>query len=142
MKNSDATVNQDRKLSGLFRRRSMFGKIRVLEIRPEDDMRVKTLRNDMAVLQSKVDGYVEKVRIVGSTNLIILCNEEGRIRNLPFCRFLVNPENHALITSLYGDIIVCAVGGNGDFRSLTDADIEWLKKEEAITYVLRPVRNA
>lgn len=43
--------------------------------------------NTLEELQALVGGYIETVTL--ASDAVIICNEEGRLRNLPFnCRFL------------------------------------------------------
>jgi hypothetical protein len=59
-----------------------MSKIRVLIKRPGEKGRWQEIENDLATLQQIVGGYVEEVRIF--TDLSILCNEEGKLRGLPY----------------------------------------------------------
>ena len=44
------------------------------------------IENTLAALQNEVGGYIETVSIA---NVVIICNEEGRLRGLPYnCRFI------------------------------------------------------
>lgn len=63
-----------------------MNKIRAIVKRPEDIVgHLVYIENDLKTLQSIVEGYIEAVTI--TTDLVILCNEEGAIRGLPYnCR--------------------------------------------------------
>ena len=62
------------------------------------------LPNELEILQKTVDGYIETVTI--ASDLVIICNEEGRLSGLP--------ANCALYgVGFCGTIIVCGVDGEG-----------------------------
>ncbi len=77
----------------------MSGKITVYAIRADKkDCGYKTaVSNSLKNLQNFVGGHIEVVRIF--TDLAIICNEEGRILNLPYnCKILGCP--------FYGDLLI------------------------------------
>lgn len=60
--------------------------IKALKKSPEDKtFRRVMVRNDLKRMQDHVGGNIEAVRL--GENLIVICNEEGRIKGLPYnCR--------------------------------------------------------
>lgn len=92
----------------------MSGKITVYAIRADKkDCGYKTaVSNSLKNLQNFVGGYIEVVRLF--PDLAIICNEEGRILNLPYnCKILGCP--------FYGDLLI--VGVNGE--EFTDLPEPW-----------------
>ena len=81
----------------------MEGKIEVIIKRTDEEIGHKTaISNTLKNLQTHVGGYIECVTL--SPELVIICNEEGRIRNLPYnCRIAG--------VDFYGDIIIAGVDG-------------------------------
>lgn len=81
---------------------------------------IRTIRNELDELQRLVGGYVEAVTIVPN-RLVMLCNEEGKLLDLP-----KNVE-------LEGDIIrgnVVFVGVKGDnFSDIQPGDAQMLINE-------------
>ena len=50
--------------------------------RPGEIPRHVNISNTLEALQRNVEGYIETVTV--ASDLVIICNEEGRLRNLPF----------------------------------------------------------
>lgn len=57
-------------------------KIRVLRKKPGKCPEFVEIENTLAALQHEVGGYIETVTIV--SNLVIVCNKEGKIHRLPY----------------------------------------------------------
>lgn len=57
--------------------------IRVLIKEPGKDPELKNIENSLESLQEAVGGYIETVTL--TTDLAIVCNEEGRLLGLPYC---------------------------------------------------------
>ncbi len=60
----------------------MKDKIEVIVKRPGEDPERKTIKNDLKELQEIVGGHIETVTVL--ENVILICNEEGLIRGLPY----------------------------------------------------------
>lgn len=73
--------------------------------------------NELEELQKYVDGYIE---VYGLTeDMILLCNEEGRINNLPYNTRVMGEE-------FFGPILVCGTKG----EEFTDVPImleDWIR---------------
>ncbi len=78
-------------------------KINVIIKRADEPIGHKTaVSNTLKNLQNHVGGHIECVPI--ATDLVIICNEEGRLKNLPFnCRICG--------IGFVGDIIIAGVDG-------------------------------
>lgn len=70
-------------------------------------------------MQGIVDGYIE-VFPLDETGCCIICNEEGRVRNLA-TNFIIE-VGYAHAEEIYGDVFFCRCGVE-DFESVTDNDI-------------------
>ena len=57
-------------------------KIKVVVKRPGELAYITNISDSLKNLQNTVGGYIETVTIVSDT--VIICNEEGRIKNLPY----------------------------------------------------------
>ena len=81
---------------------------------PGEEPRVEPLfDNTLEAFQDAVGGYIEAVTLC--TDLVLICNEEGRIRGLPYNTTICDCQ-------FYGPVL--AVGVNGeDFASLKAANI-------------------
>ncbi len=95
-----------------------MAKIKVIIKRPDEEYgHVCYISDSLENLQKTVEGYVESLTI--SPKLVMLCNEEGKIMNLPFN---FNIPNDFIV----GTVIIC--GRKDD--ELTDIPIdfaEWKK---------------
>ena len=78
-------------------------KISVLIKEPGKKPRHVNISDSLTNLQKTVDGYIETVTI--ATDLVVICNEEGIIRNLPYNCTICGAK-------LYGTIIMCGVNGD------------------------------
>lgn len=61
-----------------------------------------TIKNDLHAMQSIVGGHIEAVPI--GSGVLLICNEEGIIRHLPYNCTLVHH-------SIYGTFFLCGVDG-------------------------------
>ena len=56
--------------------------IKVLVKEPGKEFEEKEVENKLEDFQELVGGYIETVTI--ATDLVLICNEEGRLKNLPY----------------------------------------------------------
>lgn len=94
-------------------------KIKVIIKKPDEEFgRLVEIENELEVFQSIVGGYIETT---GYKNLVIICNEEGKLRGL---------EPNILLGKdmLVGTIIVC--GASGD--EFSDIPIDFKKWEQIV----------
>lgn len=64
---------------------------------------VVEIEDDLKTLQEAVEGYIEAVTLPGG--LVIVCNDEGLINNLPFNTFVAGHY-------LFGNILIVGDGGD------------------------------
>lgn len=95
----------------------MKKKIKVVYIEPGRDPEFRTVNNTLEAMQILVKGYIEALTV--SNDMVIICNEEGRLRNMPYNRELFGID-------LYGPIVL--VGTEGE--DFTDAPVEDLLEVE------------
>lgn len=94
----------------------MKKKIKVLVKEPGKKPRHIYISNTLENLQSHVGGYIETVTI--AEDMVIICNEEGRLKGLPYnCR--------VLNIDFCGTIIFCGIDGE-NFSDLP-ADYQAMK---------------
>lgn len=73
-------------------------KIKAYAIKPGDkEGRFIDIENELEPLQEFVDGYIETV--TAFTNLVIICNEEGRLRNMDYCCAILGAD-------FYGPVLI------------------------------------
>lgn len=68
----------------------MTKNIKILMKKPGEKATVVEPANDLAALQHLVGGYIETVTI--ASNLVVICNEEGRLLGLPYNTRITNVE--------------------------------------------------
>ena len=76
-------------------------------------------------IQELVDGFIESV--YPGENLVVICNEEGKLRDLDANKFLFNIEGR-LIDVLCGNLFACRVDEEGNFADIQDEDIEVINR--------------
>lgn len=95
--------------------------IKIVVVHPDAPPQVVTIPNQLAELQKVVDGLIE-VFPIGIEGAIGICNEEGLLRRLPWCRFVP-----AAGTIIAGTFFIVGAGhplaGRMNFRSLTPRQI-------------------
>lgn len=85
----------------------------ILKIEPKKKPYPKEVKNDLKSLQTEVGGYLEPIALCN--NLVLICNEEGKLRGLPPNRQLGNDI-------IAGDFFLVGAKGE-DFVSLTPNQI-------------------
>lgn len=78
----------------------MSKKIKVIIKEPAKKPRCVWISNTLENLQKTVGGYIETVTV--ASDMVIICNEEGRLRNLPY-------NCDVCGVSFVGTIIFCGV---------------------------------
>ena len=74
---------------------------------------MRTVRNELQSLQQLVGGDIETVTV--STDLVIICNEEGRLRNLPYNMTLFGID-------FLGTIVFAGAKGD-EFADVPESDV-------------------
>lgn len=80
-----------------------MSKIKAFAKRPGEEWHELMIENSLEALQEYVGGYIETVTL--ASDVCVICNEEGRIRNLPHCCTIANLD-------FVGNILL--VGTDGD----------------------------
>ena len=94
-------------------------KIKAIIKKPEDEFgKLVEVENELEVFQNIVEGYIETT---GYKNLVIICNEEGKLRGLQ-SNVVLGRE------MLVGTIIVC--GASGD--EFSDIPIDFKKWKQIV----------
>ena len=96
--------------------------IDVLIVEPHKLPYKKSIANDYKSMQKIVGGLIETVPLLEDNSVILICNEEGKILNLPLNRKI----GYDIIAGTF--IIADDDYDNGEFISLTDEQMEKYKK--------------
>ena len=94
--------------------------IRVVLVESRKKAVVKAINGSLENMQKLVGGYIEAIALDEKHTLI--CNEEGRIRNLPFCRALVD-DRKIVRNVIAGTFFICAREGT-EYTGLDDASVQ------------------
>lgn len=81
--------------------------------------------------QEFVGGHIE-VYCIGN-HLDVVCNDEGKINGLELR--VAHIEDNRILEVIAGDCFVCRHNDEGEFESIKDEDIEYIKEK------LKPVFN-
>lgn len=109
--------------------------IRVIVCKPNKLAEEKTITNKLECLQAEVDGYIEVLSL--TDDICMVCNEEGKIMNLPLNRAIRDYKND-IVDIVAGDFFICGQTEDGEFRSLTDDEFkEYFKRYEWPENVLK-----
>lgn len=95
------------------------GGLKVVIVEPEKEPYVKKLKHSLEAMQEVVGGYIETTRDSLLPGMILVVNEEGKLRGLPMNRCTD-------CDILFGTFFVCG-NGRDDFISLTEQQIEEVK---------------
>lgn len=99
----------------------MSDKIRVLIVEPDKLPYEKMILNKLEDKQEIVGGNIEYTQLDNDDNVLLICNEEGKLDGLPYNRYI----GHDIIAGPF--IIVSFDYGNGEDQSLSDIQIEKYK---------------
>lgn len=86
---------------------------------------VKEIDDGITAMQAEVDGYCEPIYIP-KTNMVIICNEEGRIKNYRPTAIVNMPRREPFV--ILGEFFVCAYEDD----LFTDITPEMITKAEEI----------
>lgn len=86
-----------------------MGKIKVIVKRPDEKYgHVTNISPSLKNLQKTVDGHIEVVTVSKDKGLVMICNEEGKIRGLQRNFVMGTPPFHDIIV---GTVILCGTDG-------------------------------
>ena len=120
----------------------MADRIRVLYKPVGKPFEVREIPNTLEACQELVGGYIEPVTIC--TDLVLVCNEEGKIDGLPLNRALFaydsdpNTRSVDITDFICGTFFICGLGED-DFDSLSDMLLE--KYEHRFRYPEKFVKD-
>jgi len=89
-------------------------RINVLVFECDKECYIKEIDNTLEAMQSLVDGYIECVTMTSlddGSDLVLVCNEEGKLKELPYTGLMVNGD------MIRGTAFICKAKG-GEFLSI------------------------
>ena len=90
--------------------------IQALYVKPNEKPEEIIIENDLSHFQKSVGGYIEAIYL--EDNAVIICNEEGKLLNLPFNREIYNLDGDLLDIIRGSFLVVYAPFGSGEMMSL------------------------
>lgn len=87
------------------------------------------LENGLGSMQRTVGGLIQAVYEPGGRNAVLICNDEGKLLDLPLNRAL-RDEDGEIYDAIAGTFFICGTPPDGEsFTSLTDEQVAyWLKR--------------
>ena len=100
--------------------------MRVLVVEPERRPEVREINDSLKEMQGIVGGLIQPIYLDDSVALV--CNDEGRLMNLPANRGLRNKDGQ-MYDIVFGTFFLCGAPADSDhFTSLTPEQIEQYRK--------------
>lgn len=94
-------------------------KVAVLE--PKKDLEIREIETSLKQYQQVVDGYIELVSIDWKSNLMMVCDEEGKLNGkVPNFKL----KNDIIV----GTVFFTDITEDGELTDLSDDNIEFLRK--------------
>ena len=102
----------------------MAKKIKCIVKRPDEQFgHVTWVSDSLKNLQKTVGGYIETVTL--DNGVVLICNEEGRIRNMPYNFTLRRMRGVVTIqNAIFGTVIACGADGE-EFANIPIDFNEW-----------------
>ena len=98
--------------------------MRVLIVEPERRPEVKEIDGSLKSMQGIVGGYIQAIPFSEDPGLALVCNDEGKLLNLPANRGL-RDKNGQIYDIVCGTFFICGAPADCDhFTSLTPEQIE------------------
>ena len=92
--------------------------MRAMIVEPMQPPRIEEIEPTLRNLQSIVGGYIEIVPAELGDSALVICNEEGKIDNLPPNRFVYDEEGIPY-DMIAGTFIICDENQEGELDSIT-----------------------
>ena len=104
--------------------------ITVLVVEPEKTPYVKTVPSGLASLQQEVGGLIEAVYLWDDDQCVIICDEEGKLKNKKYCRVLRDEDGY-IYDAVAGTFLIVGLGAD-NFTSLESKQIQKYSKLFAV----------
>lgn len=110
--------------------------MKAILINTDRSVREVELDNTLEALQEQVGGCIETVPL--RSGLMAICNEEGKLEELPPVALILSPDGSIAYDALCGPVLVCRTKG-GEFIDIQSGDEERLHRS---LFVLPAVKGA
>ena len=96
----------------------------ILVVEPERRPVVREIDGSLKAMQKIVGGLIQPIPIIGEPDTVLICNDEGKLLNLPANRGL-RDETGQIYDIVCGTFFICGAPADCDhFTSLTPEQIE------------------
>ena len=97
--------------------------MKIIVVRPNEQPKIEEIENTLEAKQKIVGGYVEAF-YPWDDELALICNEEGKLINLPLNRLLLNEDGNP-VDYIAGTFLICGAPiGSENFTSVPDELID------------------
>lgn len=117
--------------------------LKVVLVRPGERAEITELADELSAIQKMVDGYFETIcPFSADPNVILVCNEEAKIREMPYNRIIYgSPKqeeiSYAELTKRFREIERAEFGGHlTGFVTISNESFEHPYPLEARTYIV------
>lgn len=93
------------------------------------------IENTLEALQARVGGDIEAVHL--NDDLVAICNEDGKLEELPPVALLVSPDGGIAYDALCGPVVVCRAEDD-EFAGIQPGDEKLMRRS---LYVLPSMRG-
>ena len=98
--------------------------MRVLVVEPEHRPEIRDIDSSLKAMQDIVGGLIQPIPLPGDPATVLVCNDEGKLLNLPANRGL-RDKNGNIHDIVCGTFFICGAPADCDhFTSLTPEQIE------------------
>ena len=98
--------------------------MRILVVEPERRPVIKEIDGSLKAMQGIVGGLIQPIPLIGDPDTVLVCNDEGKLLNLPANRGL-RDETGQIYDIVCGTFFICGAPADCDhFTSLTPEQIE------------------
>ena len=105
--------------------------MKVLKYAVNKEPELINIENGLEAMQYEVDGYIETVAFP-SVNTVIVCNEEGKVKNYPMNAIIV--DGNTILHRIHGDFFICSFEGDAFSDVTVEAALWAIKHIEQYKY--------
>ena len=112
--------------------------MKILVVEPLTPPYVKNIDGNLESMQKIVGGLIQAIYPFDYPEIALVCNEEGKLNNLPLNRALYDKDGN-IVDIIAGTFFLClAPQGSENFESLTEEQIvTYTKRFEALEFYIK-----
>lgn len=99
--------------------------MKVIRIHTDRTVREVEIENTLEAMQAQVGGYIEAVHLMD--DLFAICNEDGKLKELPPVALLLSPSGGIAYDALCGPVLICRAAGEA-FTDIRPGDMQRLRR--------------